>query len=65
MIHQQEPDLVDLDESATLLCEELLGDELFVSEETVKTHGRRLMRKLGVRDRAHAVAVAFRGGLLS
>ena len=37
-----------------------IGRELFVSEDTVKTHARRLFRKLGARDRAHAVAAAFR-----
>ncbi len=42
-----------------------IGRDLFVSEDTVKTHARRLFRKLGARDRAHAVASAFRSGLVS
>lgn len=42
-----------------------IGRDLFVSEDTVKTHGRRLFRKLGARDRAHAVAAAFRAGLVT
>jgi DNA-binding NarL/FixJ family response regulator len=42
-----------------------IGRELFVSEDTVKTHARRLFRKLGARDRAHAVASAFRAGLVN
>jgi DNA-binding NarL/FixJ family response regulator len=41
-----------------------IGRELFVSEDTVKTHARRLFRKLGARDRAHAVATGFRLGLV-
>jgi DNA-binding NarL/FixJ family response regulator len=41
-----------------------IGRELFVSEDTVKTHARRLFRKLGARDRAHAVASGFRAGLV-
>jgi DNA-binding NarL/FixJ family response regulator len=41
-----------------------IGRDLFVSEDTVKTHARRLFRKLGARDRAHAVASAFRAGLV-
>ena len=41
-----------------------IGRELFVSEDTVKTHARRLFRKLAARDRAHAVAAAFRAGLV-
>lgn len=42
-----------------------IGRALFVSEDTVKTHARRLYRKLRARDRAHAVAVGFQIGLLS
>jgi DNA-binding NarL/FixJ family response regulator len=42
-----------------------IGRELYVSEDTVKTHARRLFRKLGARDRAHAVAAGFRAGLVS
>ncbi|ROO51783.1 regulatory LuxR family protein [Micromonospora sp. Llam0] len=42
-----------------------IGRDLFVSEDTVKTHARRLFRKLGARDRAHAVATGFRTGLVA
>jgi DNA-binding NarL/FixJ family response regulator len=42
-----------------------IGRDLYVSEDTVKTHARRLFRKLGARDRAHAVATGFRAGLVS
>jgi DNA-binding NarL/FixJ family response regulator len=42
-----------------------IGRDLFVSEDTVKTHARRLFRKLGARDRAHAVASGFRSGLVT
>jgi DNA-binding NarL/FixJ family response regulator len=41
-----------------------IGKGLYIAEDTVKTHARRLFRKLGARDRAHAVATAFRLGLL-
>lgn len=41
-----------------------IGQELFLSEDTVKTHARRLFRKLGARDRAQAVAVGFRNGFV-
>lgn len=42
-----------------------IGRELYVSEDTIKTHARRIYRKLGARDRAHAVALAFRRGIVS
>ncbi|MFF4600128.1 response regulator transcription factor [Amycolatopsis sp. NPDC001319] len=38
--------------------------ELFVSTETVKTHTTHVLRKLGARDRAHAVDLGYRLGLL-
>jgi len=41
-----------------------IGRELFLSEDTVKTHARRLFRKLGAADRAQAVALGFRWGLV-
>jgi DNA-binding NarL/FixJ family response regulator len=41
-----------------------IGRELYLSEDTVKTHARRLFRKLGASDRAHAVALGFRSGLV-
>jgi DNA-binding NarL/FixJ family response regulator len=41
-----------------------IGRSLFLSEDTVKTHARRLFRKLGAADRAQAVAVGFRWGLV-
>ena len=41
-----------------------IGRALFLSEDTVKTHARRLFRKLGASDRAHAVAIALRRGLV-
>lgn len=41
-----------------------IGRELFLTEDTVKTHARRLYRKMGATDRAGAVANGFRWGLL-
>ena len=41
-----------------------IGRELYLSEDTVKTHARRLFRKLSAADRAQAVAVGFRWGLI-
>ena len=41
-----------------------IGQQLFLSEETVKSHVRHLLAKLQARSRAHAVAIAFRRGLV-
>ena len=41
-----------------------IGRELYLSEDTVKTHARRLFRKLGAADRAQAVALGFRWGFV-
>ena len=42
-----------------------IGQRLFLSEETVKSHVRHLLAKLQSRSRAHAVAVGFRRGLIT
>ncbi|HVY97236.1 MAG TPA: LuxR C-terminal-related transcriptional regulator, partial [Solirubrobacterales bacterium] len=41
-----------------------IGAELYVSRDTVKSHTRRLYRRLGVSNREEAVAVARQRGLL-
>ncbi len=41
-----------------------IGADLFLSEDTVKTHARRLFRKLEAADRAQAVAIGLRRGLI-
>ena len=41
-----------------------IAARLFVSADTVNGHLDNIYRRLGVSDRAHAVAVALRGGLL-
>jgi DNA-binding NarL/FixJ family response regulator len=40
-----------------------IGDALFISETTVKTHVTRLLSKLQLRDRAQAIVLAYRTGL--
>jgi DNA-binding NarL/FixJ family response regulator len=40
-----------------------IGRELFISDTTVKTHVTRLLQKLGVRDRAQAIVLAYQSGL--
>jgi DNA-binding NarL/FixJ family response regulator len=39
-----------------------IAAELYLSEPTVKTHVTRVLAKLGVRDRVHAVVLAYESG---
>jgi DNA-binding NarL/FixJ family response regulator len=41
-----------------------VAERLFISVNTVRTHLARVMMKLGVREKAHAVAAAYRTGLV-
>jgi DNA-binding NarL/FixJ family response regulator len=45
------------------LSNQEIGDRLTISEGTVKTHVSRILAKLGLRDRIHAVIYAHQSGL--
>jgi two-component system, NarL family, response regulator len=42
----------------------IIGDTLSISEETVKSHMRSILAKLGANDRTHAVTIALKRGLI-
>jgi DNA-binding NarL/FixJ family response regulator len=41
-----------------------IGKALFIAEQTAKTHVSRVITKLGLRDRVHAVVLAYETGLV-
>lgn len=41
-----------------------IADELIISVNTVRTHTRNALRKLGANNRAHAIALAMQSGLI-
>ena len=42
-----------------------IGETLFISLATAKTHVRHVLAKLGLRDRVQAVVLAYESGLVS
>jgi DNA-binding CsgD family transcriptional regulator len=42
-----------------------ISQRLFISRRTVGTHVENLFRKLGVRSRAQAIALAYRNGFVA
>jgi DNA-binding NarL/FixJ family response regulator len=66
--HQQLPTLREI-EVLQLVSEGLvnreIGQRLYLSEETVKSHIRHILAKLHARSRAHAVALGLRRGIIA
>lgn len=47
------------------LSNQELAEQLFIADNTVKTHVKRILTKLGARDRAQAIVMAYESGLVS
>jgi DNA-binding NarL/FixJ family response regulator len=45
------------------LSNQELAERLFIADNTVKTHVKRVLAKLGARDRAQAIVMAYEAGL--
>ena len=46
------------------LSNEEIGQQLYISETTVKTHVTHILQKLGLRDRVQVIVLAYQTGLL-
>lgn len=46
------------------LSNQELSERLFIADNTVKTHVKRILSKLGARDRAQAIVIAYESGLV-
>lgn len=53
-----------LEQVATGRSNAEIADHLYISEETVKTHVRRVLQKLALRDRAQVVVYAYENGVV-
>lgn len=63
VLTQREREIVAL--VATGMSNDEIAERLFLAESTVKTHLKRSMAKLGARDRAQVVVIAFQTGLVT
>lgn len=70
LAHQHAADMLTARETEVLQlvasghANKAIADRLVISEETVKTHMKSIMAKLGANDRTHAVTIALRRGIL-
>ena len=53
-----------LESIAAGFSNKVVGNRLFINEETVKGHVKRILAKLDARDRTHAVTIAIKRGII-
>jgi DNA-binding NarL/FixJ family response regulator len=63
--HLSEREVAVLCSAADGNANKQIGVKLGIAEDTVKTHIRTILSKLGARDRTHAVAIAVKRGIIS
>ena len=60
----RERDVLLLERLSHGVTDQMIGEELHLTAETVRANVRGIVRALGARNRAHAVAIALKTGVI-